>query len=188
MNIELGLTQGAVNTQYAPLGAIIWHYEQSQRLKPLEEVLIPIKTRDYSPASKLKQVLYSILAGCEYLVEVNSRLKAEKGLAQISGLAKFSDQATLSRTLDAVTLMNIEQLRTTVTTIWGQESRTVAHDWRAYLWLDFDLSGLPCSKRAEKSSKGYFSGKKTRLAVKWRGSVPSNMAKPFGLICLPVTA
>ena len=111
MNIELGLTQGAVNTQYAPLGAIIWHYEQSQRLKPLEEVLIPIKTRDYSPASKLKQVLYSILAGCEYLVEVNSRLKAEKGLAQISGLAKFSDQATLSRTLDAVTLMNIEQLR-----------------------------------------------------------------------------
>jgi len=30
-----------------------------------------------------------------------------------------------------------------------------------FLELDFDLSGLPCGKQAEKSVKGYFSGKKT---------------------------
>lgn len=166
MNIELGLSQEAVNTHYAPLAALIWQYEQSQRLKALEEVQIPIKTRDYSPSGKLKQVLYSILAGCEYVVEVNVKLKPEKGLAQVCGLESFSDQSTLSRTLDALTLMNIEQLRTAVTTIWRQESRTVAHDWRAYLWLDFDLSGLPCSKRSQKSTKGYFSGKKTSQGVK----------------------
>jgi hypothetical protein len=31
------------------------------------------------------------------------------------------------------------------------------HDWRGYLWLDYDLSGLPCGKQAEASQKGYFS-------------------------------
>ena len=71
MNIEFGLTQEVVNTQYAPLAALIFHYEHTQRLKALEWVQIPIKTRDFSPSSKLKQVLFSILAGCEYLSDHN---------------------------------------------------------------------------------------------------------------------
>jgi hypothetical protein len=37
-------------------------------------------------------------------------------------------------------------------------------DWRKYLWLDFDLSGLPCGAQAEASQKGYFSDKKTCVA------------------------
>lgn len=161
MSIEFGLTKKLVNTQYAPLAALIFHYEQSQRLKPLEGVLIPIKNRDFSAPSKLKQVLFSILAGCEYLVEVNLKLKPEQVLAQVCHLDHFSDQSNLSRTLDALTLMNIEQLRAAVTTIWQQDSQTLAHDWRGFLWLDFDLSGLPCGKQAQAGTKGYFSGKKT---------------------------
>jgi hypothetical protein len=35
------------------------------------------------------------------------------------------------------------------------------HDGRGYLWLDFDLSGLPCRPQAEASQKGYFADKKT---------------------------
>jgi len=57
--------------------------------------------------------------------------------------------------------MNIAQLRTETTAIWRTISRARQHDWRAFLLLDFDLSGLPCSPRAEASQKGYFSGKKT---------------------------
>jgi hypothetical protein len=92
---------------------------------------------------------------------VNVKLKSETALAQICQLERFSDQSNLSRTLDALTLMNLAQLRKGVTTIWYQHSPTVAHDWRGFLWLDFDLSGLPCGKTAEESQKGYFSGKKT---------------------------
>jgi len=161
MNIEFGLTDGPVNTQYAPLAALLAHYQYNQTLKPLETVRIPIRTRDFSPVDKLLQVLLSILAGCETLYEANTQLKSEVALAQIGHWKGFTDQSNLSRTLDALTLKQIEQLRTATTHIWRAHSHTCAHDWRGYLWLDFDLSGLPCGKQAEASRKGYFAGKKT---------------------------
>jgi len=186
MGIEFGLTKELVNTKYGPLAALWVHYGHGETLKPLENVAIPIKTRDYSPASKLNQVLLSILAGCEHLSEVNVKLKPERALAQVCGLESFSDQSNLSRTLDGLTLMNLAQLQGAVRHIWQQHSRTLTHDWRGFLWLDYDLSGLPCGKQAEKSQKGFFSGKKTSAAANWRGSVPSNITKPSGRTCLPV--
>jgi hypothetical protein len=111
----------------------------------------------------------SILAGCEYLSEVNCRLKSEQALAQVWQLERFADQSMLSRTLDELTQMNIEQLRTAETTIWQQNSQTKQHDWRGYLLLDYDLSGLPSGKGAEGSTKGYFSGKKTQPGGNWHG-------------------
>ena len=165
MSIEIGLTDEFTNTQYAPLAALCAHYQTKQLLDPLRQVQIPLKTRDFSPGDKLIQVLLSILAGCGPLYEFNERLKPETGIAGIWNLAGFSDQSNLSRTLDALTLMNIEQLRQAETEIWRAHSQTIQHDWRGYLWLDFDLSGLPCGKRAEGSQKGYFSGKKTARAV-----------------------
>ena len=163
MNIEFDLTDDAFNTQFAPLVAISAHYQQNQMLAPLEKVAIGMKIRDFSPVCKLKQVLLSILTGCETLTAFNSQLDGELGLATIWGWERFADQSTLSRTLDALTLMNIEQLRTATTAIWHSLSQTRQQDWRGFLLLDFDLSGLPCSPRAEASQKGYFSGKKTSL-------------------------
>ncbi|MCP4008849.1 MAG: hypothetical protein GY726_04960 [Proteobacteria bacterium] len=150
-----------VNTQYGSLAALSACYQRNQTLRPLETVAINMKTVAYAPADKLQQVLLSILSGCEYVSEVNTCLKPDRALAKVWGHERFADQSTLARTLDGLTLMNIDQLRTAVTTIWRQHSHTLAHDWRGFLWLDFDLSGLPCGKGAEASTKGYFSGKKT---------------------------
>jgi hypothetical protein len=161
MTTEFGFTDELVNTRYAPLAALSVHYQQNLTLKSLEGVQIPMKERDFGSSDKLIQVLLSILAGCETLSEVNIRLKPEIGLAKVWQWDRFADQSSLSRTLDALTLMNIDQLRGATTHIWNAYSLTRHHDWRAYLWLDFDLSGLPCGKQAEKSQKGYFSGKKT---------------------------
>jgi hypothetical protein len=161
MKIEFGLTDDSFNTQFAPLAALLAHYQQNQVLAPLEKVALQMKTRDFSPVCKLKQVLVSILAGCETLTAFNSEMDGEVNLAAIWGWERFADQSTLSRTLDALTLMNIKQLRTATTAIWHSLSLTRQHDWRGFLLLDFDLSGLPCSPRAEASQKGYFSGKKT---------------------------
>jgi len=122
-----------------------------------------MKKRTFSTASKLIQIILSILAGCETLSEVNLRLKSEPGLATIWGWERFADQSSLSRTLDVLTLMNIDQLRQNIIAIWWANNQIQAHDWRGFLWLDFDLSGLPCSSGAENSQKGYFSGKKTSL-------------------------
>ena len=169
MTIEFELTPKICNTQYAPLAALIVHYHQQERLKPLEEVRIPIKSYDFSPACKLEQVFLSIMAGCETLTTFNTKLRPEQPLARLYGIEQFSDQSNLSRTLDALTLMNIEQLQQAVDQIWRPNSQVQDHDWRGFLWLDFDLSGLPCGQGAQESQKGYFSGKKTSLVVNWPG-------------------
>jgi len=187
MTVEIGLTDGPTHTQYAPLVALSAHYQQHSRLEPLAQVQIAMKTRDFSPVSKLVQVFLSILAGCETISETNLRLKPELGLAQVWGWNRFADQSNLSRTLDALTLMNIDQLRHSTTAIWRAHSRTMAHDWRAFLWLDFDLSGLPCSSRAEASQKGFFSDKKTSVDANWPGSVPSHTEKRYGRMCFQAT-
>lgn len=165
MTLEFGQTDELVNTQYAPLAALLAHYQQNQAFKPLQKVEMRMKSRDFTPHDKLKQVAISILAGCQTLSEVNQKLKPELWLAKVGGWSRFADQSGLSRTLDALTLMNIEQLRRAQTQIWHHHSQVRCHDWRGFLWLDFDLSGLPCGKRAEASQKGYFSGKKTAPAV-----------------------
>ena len=83
MTIEIGLTKELTNTQYAPLAVICAHYQQHQTLEPLQKVQIPMRERDFSPGDKLIQALLSILAGCETLSQVNTRLKSETGLATI---------------------------------------------------------------------------------------------------------
>lgn len=161
MTLEIGFTNELTNTQYAPLAVICAHYQQHHTLDPLQQMHIPMRKRDFSPADKLIQVLLSILAGCQTLSEVNSQLESEQCLATIWGWSGWADQSTLSRTLDGLTLMNLDQLRHSSRLIWYPGSGVKAHDWRAFLWLDFDLSGLPCGPKAQASQKGYFSGKKT---------------------------
>lgn len=165
MTLEFGQTDELVNTQYAPLAALLAHYQQNQVFNPLHEVAMVMKARDFTPHEKLQQVVVSILAGCQTLSEVNQKLKPEMRLAMAGGWSRFADQSGLSRTLDALTLMNIKQLRQAETQIWRAHSQVKHHDWRGYLWLDFDLSGLPCGKRAQASQRGYFSGKKTPLVA-----------------------
>ena len=162
MKIEIGMTDNLANTQFAPLVALSAHYHQNGYLKPLTGVKIPMRRRDFSAADKLIQILTSMLAGCKTLSEVNPRLRSEIGLAKLWGWERIADQSSLSRTLDALTQKNIEQLRESVTQIRRQHSQMNGRDWRSYLWLDFDLSGLPCSPGAEASQKGYFSDKKTQ--------------------------
>lgn len=86
MKIEIDFTDELTNTQYAPLAAIFVHYQTNHVLKGLDQLQIPMKTRDFSAADKLTQILLSILAGCETLSEVNSKLKSEAPLSRPKGL------------------------------------------------------------------------------------------------------
>ena len=161
MILEIGHSAEQSNTQYAPLVVLSAYYQEHRTVEPLNQVYIPMKIREYSTGDKLKQILLSILGGCGTLSEVNIRLKPEQQLADLWGWPHFADQSSLSRTLDELTQEQIDELRQSTQAIWRRNSQAVAHDWRSYLWLDYDLSGLPCSPRAEKSQKGFFSDKKT---------------------------
>jgi hypothetical protein len=163
MNIKFGSTDETFNTQYAPLGMLLALYQQKRVLKPIENVTATAKIDHYSLTDKLEQVLVSILSGCDTISEVNTKLRGDIPLATVGGWESFADQSTLSLTLDSLSQMNIEQLREATRQIEQRYGQTWGHDWRGFLWLDYDLSGLICSQQAEGSEKGYFSGKKTPL-------------------------
>ncbi len=188
MTIEISFTDELTNTRYAPLAVLSAHYQQNRALQALEEVAIPMKVRDFRAADKLTQVLLSILAGCTTLSEVNQKLRMEKMLASVWEWRRFADQSSLSRTLDLLTQTNLVQLRQSTAAICGPHSQVRRHDWRGYLWLDFDLTGLPCSPKAEESQKGYFADKKTAVVGSWHASAPSNTVKRSGQSCFLATA
>lgn len=164
MTIQFGLSQENCNTQYAPLGVLLATYKDKKVLKPLEKVKTTKKSINFSMIDKIEQVLVSILAGCETISEVNTKLKGDP-LAKIGSWRGFADQSTLSLALDALTLMNLEQLRSAICQIRQRYGKTASHDWRGFLWLDYDLSGLPSGGGAKGSEKGYFSEKKRDWAA-----------------------
>lgn len=124
MTIETELCCDNFNTQYAPLAALLAHYKAKNRLEPLKKVEILAKTVEFDPVDKLEQFLVSILAGCATVSEMNTKLKSESVLARVGGWKRFADQSTISRTLDELTLKQIEQLRLASTAIWR------LHDFR----------------------------------------------------------
>lgn len=119
MELEFGLTNGLFNTPFAPLAVIACYCKQEEYLKPLHQVEIGMKSVKFTPQDKLSQVFVSILAGCRHLAEVNTRLVPDRILARSWGWDQFTDQSNLSRNLDRLTQININQLREAVRTIWS---------------------------------------------------------------------
>jgi hypothetical protein len=123
MNLKIDFTPEFTNTRFAPLAVLLALYQDKKLLEPLQQVLIPMRNRYFEPAEKLIQVLVSILAGCETLSEVTTTLKQEKSLASVLGSDHFADQSSLSRTLDELTLKNIDELRFSAAQIWSLRAR-----------------------------------------------------------------
>ena len=164
MRLQFGTTEELTNTQFAPVATLMAYYEAQQVLEPLQSVTSTAQKGDFTLSEKLEQIVWSILTGCEYISEVNTKLRPERMLAQVKRIDHFAEQSTLSSGLNQLTQMNLDQLARGVRQISDRCSRMGQHDWRGFLMLDFDLSGLPCGKQAEGSKKGYFSGKKTSAA------------------------
>jgi hypothetical protein len=182
MNMQFGITNELTNTQFAPVAALIAYFETAKVFAPLQSVPSASPKGKFSTANKLEQIILSILTGCKHISMVNTKLRPERNLAQVKRIDCFAEQSTLSIALNELTQMNLEQLEASVRQISNRCGRTCQHDWRGFLLLDFDLSGLPCGKLAEGSRKGHFSGKKTLLGGNWLGSAPFITTKPCGLI------
>jgi hypothetical protein len=161
MNLPIAFTPELTNTQFAPLAVLLALYQQDHWLDSLRTVQIGMRQRVFDPASKLIQVLLGILAGGETLYAANPCLKQELSLARVGGWTHFADQSSLSRTLDALTLKHLDQLRSCVNAIRTAHSQITQRDWRSFLWIDFDLTPLPCGPQAEASLRGYFGEKKS---------------------------
>ncbi len=165
MALHFGFTDELTNTHFAPVAALAAYYQSEQVLTPFQSITSTAANGEFALHEKLSQVVVSMLTGCEYISMVNTRLRPERPLAQVYRIACFAEQSTLARTLNGLTQRNLVQLEAAVRQISHRCSRTRQHDWRGFLLLDFDLSGLPCGKQAQGSQKGYFSGKKTAPAA-----------------------
>jgi hypothetical protein len=163
MSVEITLETVAQQTCFAPLAVVGYCITQSDLLQPLwAELDVAMKCYRHTVPQKLQDVLVAILAGCRSLAQVNSRLRPERALAQAWQRAHFAEQSTLSRTLDALCVEQIEQLRAGHLALLQRHSQLRHHDWRQPVILDIDPTTLLASKRAEGSRKGWVSGQRNQ--------------------------
>ena len=163
MHQLLGLSDMKANTQWAPLALLGYRLQQRKFFDPLYQQLdLHQKQVRYTSQDKLITCLVSIMSGCQTICHINTRIRPDRVLAQCWGLECFAEQSSVANTLNHLTTFHVAQLRQAVNTIYWREGRAVQHDdtSQGLLILDVDLTGLPASKHAQGSRKGYFSGKK----------------------------
>ena len=87
----------------------------------------------------------------------------------------FPDQSTLSETVNACTAENVRALRQGIAAVYRRHSQGAKHatadEW---LVLDVDQTGMPCGRKCEEATKGYFSGSKGRRGRQLGRVVASN--------------
>ena len=132
-------------------------------------VQIAQKTVKDSPQDKLIDILMTLLSGAQSLVQLNTLLRSDPALQQSVGRQRCSEQSVAQQTLDAATCENVDQMQQVLTTLFRQHSQAASHSYRSdWLILDVDLTGMPCGKKAEKSTKGYFGQHRSRRGRKPR--------------------
>jgi Transposase DDE domain group 1 len=160
--IECRLVSSKRHTVFGGLCVLGRYLTDERVLEPLSSVRIAQKKSvEHSPAQKLTDALIGILCGCKATYETNVRVRPDVPLQQAFGRERMAEQSTIQRTLDAFTEHNVAQLREAVQSIGRRHSRLPYHPYdQEMLVVEVDLTGLRASKKAEHSTKGYFSGER----------------------------
>jgi hypothetical protein len=167
--IAVSLTSSS-KMSHVPLAALGYALRCAEVLQPLADMELPIKAIEHTPTEKLIEGLVLILAGGRATAQANLLLRPNLGLARAWGQTEFAEQSTLSDTFDALRDEEVEGWHTGFASITQNWSQVCRHDFRrGGLIFDGDLTGLPASRRADGSQKGYFAGKKIVTADRSRG-------------------
>jgi hypothetical protein len=179
--IECKLHPSKRQTAFGGLCALGHLLAREGVLEPLSGVKIDQKTVVHSPAEKLTDALMGMLSGCKAIYETNVRVRPDGPLSRAFGRERVAEQSTIQRTLEAFTQENVAQLREAVEAIGSRYSRLLKHPYeREMLLLEIDLTGLRASKRAQLSTKGYFSGERNATGRQLvRASAPLYGEVPF---------
>ena len=189
MTKRLGLSVMKHYTSSAPLAALGYILHQRDFFAPLREhVRLGGKTILHEPHQKLLDVVVSVLADCASLKQINTHLRPDTALAAAWGREVFADQSTVTRVLEAFTPVSVAQLRRAIERIYACEGRALQHPFaQQLLCLDIDLTGLPAGRRAEASTKGYFSGGKTAVGASSPASGPRRTMTAWSPCAIPAT-
>jgi len=133
----------------------------------------------FSPQYKLIDILLTLLCGAHSLVQIKTLLRSDPALQRSRGRQRCSEQSVAQQTLDAATARNVDEMQQVLTALFREHSQAASHTSRSgWLILDVDLTGMPCGKQAEYSTKGYFGQHRSR-----RGRQPRRvLASQYGEI------
>jgi hypothetical protein len=128
-----------------------------------EKVKIGQKSIKHTPTEKLSDAFINILSGSAGVWEINTRLRTDEPLQRAFGRKECAEQSVVQDTLDACTAKNVEQMQEAMGEIIRSHSSAFRHDFKQKLFIeDIDMTGLPCGKKAEFASKGYFAHQRNR--------------------------
>ena len=141
------------------LGAIC---QERQVLAPLAKMVhINQKVVQYTPVDKLMDAFLAMLCGARTLFATNTTLRPDRAVSLAFGRDGCAEQSTIWETIQACSETNLAELRLALHDIFQAHSQTARHVGEHFvagrLGLELDLSGLRAGKRAEASTKGYFS-------------------------------
>lgn len=155
-----------INSNHASLCALAPVIKDKNVLGPIHnKVNIKQKKIFYSPTDKLVFLTLGIMSGIQSVYDINYKLRVDKALLKAFGYQKCADQSVIQETLNAVSQENIKQMESATDEIFKQYNLSTsliekAQKENKIVTIDIDLSGQIASKKAEQSTKGYFSGKK----------------------------
>ena len=148
--------------KFCPCASLALIGQEFQKLKIWSvvesHVVIEQKACVYRPTDKLLDLFISMLTGSVGVVEVNQRVRPDQILQRAFGRQGCAEQSSISRTLNACTTINVEQMRQVVIEILHQIGRCVRHNYaQGPLVLDVDMMSMPTECAGEGVEKGYFS-------------------------------
>jgi hypothetical protein len=148
----------------ATLAALGVKVRQLKLFEPItRQVQIAQKVVKYAPQEKLLDAYIGILAGAHGLVEINKRVRPDRGLQLAFGRAGCAEQSVVQDTLDACTPENVVQMQQAMNSIYRQHSQGYRHAYhQTWQLLDVDMTGRPCGKKAAFASRGYFAKQRNR--------------------------
>jgi hypothetical protein len=160
-------TKAGSSGQFTPravLAAIGVKLQALDLFAPIREgVHIEQKVVKDTPVEKLYDAFITMLAGAQGMVQINTLLRADPALQAAIGRTRCAEQSVVQDTLDACTPQTVRQLEGAVDTIYQRHSQGYRHDYqRTYQVLDVDMSGMPCGRKAELATKGYFAKQRNR--------------------------
>ena len=107
--------------------------------------------------------LIAIQSGAHGLVEINKRVRSDRGLLAALGRKGCAEQSVVQNTLDACVEENVIQMQGALDIFYRRHSQGYRHNYKKH-WqlLDVDMTGRPCGKKADFASKGYFAKQRNR--------------------------
>src|SRR5438876_5654151 len=143
------------------LAAIGFLRRRRQIWKPVEDnLIIGQKTVQHTPLQKLQDAFITILAGARGMIEVEKRLRNDRGLQHAFGRDTCAEQSSIQDTLDACTQANIVEMQQAFVEIYQQHRLGYGHDYHSWQILDADMMGMVCGEKAQFATKGYCAQKR----------------------------